>query len=173
MPAMNTAQDGLAKVVQANVSATTYTAAAVNSSTVGTVVYQDDTPDAPNLIHVTPFTTQSSGTPGFRLIGWRRYLQSSGSWGYVPTVLADFSPTFTTGSVPTGTIDGTSYNFFSAVTQATGQPAALLFSPATAGASSTEVASVVVDAVGCQIVTVQFKVSTGTATGMGILWATL
>lgn len=175
MPVINTAQVNYGKVEIGSLSNTTYTAVAPTTTAPTTnVVYSDNNPSNPNLVHVTPYTSQSSGTPGFRLVGWRRYWQTGTTNSlYIPTVLADFSPTFTTGTVPTGTVDGTSRNFFSGVTQNAGQPPALLFSPATLTASSTELASVIVDAVGCQLVTVDFKVSTGSGVTMGLLWSIL
>jgi hypothetical protein len=175
MPVINTTQDGYGKVEIGSLSNTTYTAVAPTTTAPTTnLVYQDNVADNPNLIHITPYTSQSSGTPGFRLVGWRKYWQTATSnFLYVPTVLADFSPTFTTGTVPTGTVDGTSRNFFSGVTQNVGQPAALTFSPVALSASSVELASVVVDAIGSQLFTVDFKVSSGSGVTMGILWAIL
>jgi hypothetical protein len=175
MPVINTTQDNYGKLEIGSLSNTTYTAVAPTTTSPTTnVIFQDNAVDAPNLIHITPYTSQSSGAPGFRVVGWRRYYQTATpNFLYVPTVLADFSPTFTTGTVPSGTIDGTSRNFFSGVSQNVGQPAALTFSPTALSASSTELASVVVDAIGCQLVTVDFKVSSGSGVTMGVLWAIL
>ena len=105
-----------------------------------------------------------------RVVGWRRYLGTDGTTNiYVPSVLADFTLTYSTGTVPSATVDGSTVYWFSAITQTAGQPSANLYSPATAAATSTEIASVLVDAIGCQAVTVQFK-SSGTPT-MGVLWS--
>lgn len=176
MPVINTAQANNQLVTQANVSATTYTALAGTTTEPSTnLLFKDNVATNPNLIHVTPFvqTSLTSGTCGFRLTGYRRYWQSGTSNAlYVPTVLASFTATLTTGTIPTVAPDGNSYNAFATVTQNVGQPAALLFSPGSLSASTGEIASVIVDCVGCQYVTAQFIVPSGTYS-MGLLWSTL
>ena len=170
MPVINTMQDGYSVVSIGSLSNTTYTAltSSTTAPSVG-LLYSDNIPDTPNFIHVTPFSSQTSGTPGFRLVGWRKYLQTAGTFLYVPTVLAEFSPTFAS-SPPTASIDATTYNMFSGISQGSAQPAGNLYNPGTSNTDGS-IASALVDAIGCQMVTVQFKLSTGSGVTMGILWA--
>jgi hypothetical protein len=108
-----------------------------------------------------------------RLIGWRKYLEGAGTtFWYIPTVLADLTLTFTSGTVPNYTIDSVANTrTFSGITQVAGTPSAYLFSPATAAATNVEPAYAMLDITGSQFVTVQFK-SSGTP-GMGVFWSTL
>ena len=130
----------------------------------------------PSLLFVMPFlvasTTAQTGI-GIRLLGWRKYLQATDStFWYLPTVLADFTLGFTTGTVPNYTIEGIAdTRTFSNITQVAGTPSAYLFSPATAAATNVEPAYAMLDITGSQFVTVQFK-SSGTP-GMGVFWSTL
>ena len=59
----------------------------------------------------------------------------------------------------------------SSVTAATGVPTVNLYSPGTAAAAGTPPAHAIVDCVGSQIVTAQFKA--GTSCSMGALWYTI
>lgn len=94
------------------------------------------------------------------------------SFWYVPTVLADFTLGFTSGTVPNYTIDGTlNTRTFSSITQVAGTPAGNLYSPATAAAANVEPAFALIDLVGSQYVTAQFR-SSGTP-DMGAFWTTL
>lgn len=94
------------------------------------------------------------------------------SFWYMPTVLADLTLGFTSGTVPNYTIDGTAnYRTFSSITQVAGTPAGNLYSPATAAASNVEPAYALIDLAGAQYVTAQFK-SSGTP-DMGAFWSTL
>lgn len=94
------------------------------------------------------------------------------SFWYAPTVLADLTLTFTSGTVPNYSIDGTSnYRTFSGITQVSGTPSGNLYSPATAAGSNVEPAYAMIDLAGAQYVTAQFK-SSGTP-DMGVFWSTL
>lgn len=129
----------------------------------------------PSLMRFLPFTN-ASGTPptttgmGFRLIGWNRYLNAAGStFWYVPNVIADFTLAFTTGTVPSFSIDDINdVRPFAGITQVAGTPVSYLYTPATAAATNVEAAQVLVDIAGAQMVTAQFK-STGAPT-MGAFW---
>jgi hypothetical protein len=104
-----------------------------------------------------------------RLLGWRKYLDAAGtSFWYMPTVLADFTLGFTSGTVPNYTIDVANTRTFSSITQVAGTPAANLYSPAGA---NVEPAYAMVDVAGASYVTAQFKAS-ATPT-MGTFWANL
>lgn len=112
--------------------------------------------------------TTTSGTP----TGVTYTRSGVSSFWYVPTVLADLTLTFTSGTVPNYTIDGTAnHRTFSGITQGAGTPAGYLYSPATASASNVEPAYAVIDATGASYVTAQFR-SSGTPT-MGCFWSTL
>jgi hypothetical protein len=102
----------------------------------------------------------------------RSNLNVSSFW-YVPTVLADLTLTFTSGTVPNYTIDGTANTrTFSGITQVSGTPAGNLYSPATAAGANVEPAYAMIDLAGAQYVTAQFKISSGTP-DMGAFWSTL
>lgn len=185
MPVINTAQENFRKVTVATVPAT-YTAAqavllnAAPTSTTGTALLWDINTasvsgTAPSLLYVMPFlvsATTAQTSIGMRLLGWRKYLDAAGtSFWYMPTVLADFTLTFTSGTVPNYTIDVANTRTFSGITQVSGTPAANLYSPATAVASNVEPAYAMVDVAGASYVTAQFK-SSGTP-DMGTFWSNL
>lgn len=185
MPVINTAQENFRKVTVAAVPAT-YTAAqavllnAAPTSTTGTALLWDINTASvsgtnPSLLYVMPFlvsATTAQTSIGMRLLGWRKYLDAAGtSFWYMPTVLADFTLTFTSGTVPNYTIDVANTRTFSGITQVSGTPAANLYSPATAVASNVEPAYAMVDVAGASYVTAQFK-SSGTP-DMGTFWANL
>jgi len=179
---ITTAQNNFRKVTAASV-ASTYTAAnAVLTQTApSTGLLFDYTSAAVNgqnasLLYVFPFlvsATTAQTSIGMRLLGWRKYLQTSDStFWYLPTVLADFTLTFTSGTVPHYTVDGTANpRTFSGITQVAGTPAANIYSPATPAASNVEPAYAMLDLAGSQYVTAQFK-SSGTP-DMGCFWSTL
>ena len=126
-----------------------------------------------SLIKFTPFMSANSGSSiGVRFLGWNGYTQAAGTTIWVPNVLADFTLLFTSGSVPSVTIDGTTMYLFSGITQNLATPTANLYSPRTNTPSFVEPCAALIDAAGSQIVTVQMKESAGTATG-GILWASI
>ena len=185
MPVINTAQENFRKVTVATVPAT-YTAAqavllkAAPTSTTGTALLWDINTASvsgtnPSLLYVMPFlvsATNAQTSIGMRLLGWRKYLDAAGtSFWFMPTVLADFTLTFTSGTVPNYTLDVANTRTFSGITQVAGTPAANLYSPATAVASNVEPAYAMVDVAGASYVTAQFK-SSGTP-NMGTFWANL
>jgi len=185
MPVINTAQENFRKVTVATVPAT-YTAAqavllnAAPTSTTGSALLWDINTASvsgtnPSLLYVMPFlvsATTAQTSIGMRLLGWRKYLDAAGtSFWYMPTVLADFTLTFTSGTVPNYTIDVANTRTFSGITQVAGTPAANLYSPATAAGANVEPAYAMVDVAGASYVTAQFK-SSGTP-DMGTFWANL
>jgi hypothetical protein len=182
MPPITTPQQNFRKVTAASV-ASTYTAAnAVLTSTAPSTGLLFDVNSAsvngesPSLLYVMPFlvsaTTAQTGI-GMRIIGWRKYLEAAGTtFWYVPTVLADLTLTFTSGTVPNYTIDSiANTRTFSGITQVAGTPSGNLYSPATAAAANVEPAFALIDLAGAQYVTAQFK-SSGTP-DMGAFWATI
>lgn len=185
MPVINTAQENFRKVTVVSVPST-YTAAqaalriSAPSSTTGTALLWDINTasvsgTAPSLLYVMPFlvsATTAQTAIGMRLLGWRKYLDAAGTgFWYMPTVLADFTLTFTSGTVPSYTLDVANTRTFSGITQVAGTPAANLYSPATAVASNVEPAYAMIDVAGSSYVTAQFKAS-GTP-DMGTFWANL
>jgi hypothetical protein len=185
MPVINTAQENFRKVTVATVPAT-YTAAqavllnAAPTSTTGTALLWDINTASvsgtnPSLLYVMPFlvsATTAQTSIGMRLLGWRKYLDVAGtSFWFMPTVLADFTLTFTSGTVPNYTLDVANTRTFSGITQVGGTPAANLYSPATAAGANVEPAYAMVDVVGASYVTAQFKAS-GTP-DMGTFWSNL
>lgn len=182
MPVINTAQNNYNKVSIDSVPSTYANAAAVLTKTapsVGVLFDQSITgiaSQAPSLLYVMPFlvsaTTAQTGI-GMRVLGWRKYLEAStGDFWHIPTVLADLTLTFTSGSVPNYTIDAVANTrTFSGIVQVGGTPSGNLYSPATAAGGNVEPAAAMIDLAGSQIVTVQFK-SSGTPT-MGTFWSIL
>lgn len=115
----------------------------------------------------SPITT-TTGTPT-----GLQYTRTTGTgFWYMPTVLADFTLGFTSGTVPNYTMDGAlNTRTFSSITQVSGTPAANLYSPATAAGANVEPAYAMVDVAGASYVTAQFKASA--ATDMGTFWSNL
>ena len=125
----------------------------------------------PSLLRIMPMSSINNGTSvGMRVIGWNNYVQTSGTPVYVPTILGDFTLTYTSGTVPSLSIDSTTLFQFSAITQAVGTPGANLYSPATASGSDTAPASIFIDTAGSQYVTVAFR-SSGTPTMFAFWYA--
>ena len=121
--------------------------------------------DKPSLMRLVPFhSADNATTPGFRVIGWSQYTQTSGTPIYVPTLLADVACAYnaTGGSIPSLSVNGTTQYFFHSVTVSTGVPTVNVYSPGTAAAAGTPPAAVVLDTIGHQYITVQFESSTGT-----------
>lgn len=127
----------------------------------------------PSLLRLTPIASRNDLTSvGMRVVGWNAYLQTDGTKVYVPTVLADVTLGYTSGTVASLSIDSVTTYFFSSATIGSGVPTVNAYSPATAATTNVQPASVIVDAVGSQLVTLQFK-ATGTTPKMGAFWATI
>jgi hypothetical protein len=129
---------------------------------------------SPSLLRIMPYASSTSigAATGVRVVGWTGEVNTAdGLTYYIPTVLADFNLTFSSGTVPTYSLDGGTQRPFAIITQVAGTPAANLYSPGTAAAANVEPAAALVDIVGCQIVTVQFKAASGTPT-MGVFATT-
>ena len=179
---ITTAQNNYRKVTAASVPSTYLASGAILTQTAPSTGLLYDYTSAsvngqnPSLLYVMPFlvsaTTAQTGI-GMRLLGWRKYLQTTdNTFWYLPTVLADLTLTFTSGTVPNYTIDGTANTrTFSGITQVAGTPAGNIYSPATAAGSNVEPAYAMIDLAGSQFVTAQFK-SSGTP-DMGAFWSTL
>jgi hypothetical protein len=145
--------------------------ATLPSTTAQTFLIPTNLGDKPSLIRLTPFASVNNGTtPGFRVIGWTTYTQTSGTPIYVPMLLADCACSYnaTTGSIPSLSVNGVTQHFFHAVAVGAGVPTVNIYSPGTVAAAGTPPASVVIDTIGCQYVTIQFESSTGT---MGCFYA--
>lgn len=126
--------------------------------------------DYPSLLRITPFAGANNYTAvGVRVVGWNWYTQTTGTKVYVPTVLADLTMGYTSGTVDSESIDGTTVYFFSSVTVGSGVPTVNVYSPATAAGSNVQYAHAVVDTIGSQFVTLQFK-ATGTTPTMGAFY---
>jgi hypothetical protein len=105
-----------------------------------------------------------------RVIGWTTYVQTNGTPIYVPTLLADLACAYnaTSGSIPSLSVNSVTQHFFHQITVGTGVPTVNIYTPGTVAAAGTPPASVVIDTIGCQYVTIQFESSTGT---MGCFYA--
>lgn len=126
------------------------------------VLYESNA-DAPTLIRVMPFTDTSTITAAsVRVVGWSMYLDGA-SEDWVPTVLADVSLTRSSGTTIKNTISSTDYYPFAGFTATSGTPAPNLYAIGSVG-------SIVVDALGSQLIQVTCFASSG---GMGCLWNTL
>ena len=114
--------------------------------------------DYPSLLRITPFAGANNYTAvGVRVVGWNWYNQTSNTKIYVPTVLADLTMGYTSGTVDSESVDGTTVFFFSSVSVGTGVPTVNVYSPATAASANVQYAHAVVDIIGSQFVTLQFK----------------
>ena len=127
--------------------------------------------DKPSLLRLVPFhSANNATTPGMRVIGWSTYVQTSGTPIYVPTLLADLTCAYnaTALSIPSLSVNGTTQYFFHAITVGTGVPTVNVYTPGTAAAAGSPPASVLIDTVGAQYITLQVESSTGT---MGAFYA--
>ena len=168
---ISTAQPNLQRLALASASASYATIAPTATKPTTGVVYDLNT-GYPSLIRVIPFCNSATVLTGvgMRVVGWNRLVLASGQYWF-SSVLADFTLSYTSGTVPNLTIDTVQHFFYSGVTQVAGTPTANLYSPVTAAGSNVELASVLVDAVGSTLVQLQFK-SSGSPT-MGALWYTI
>ena len=80
---------------------------------------------------------------------------------WFPTVLADLTLAYSTGTVAAMTVNGVPSYVFSNITQVALSPDASLYRPSTVTATATETASALIDTVGSQLVQVQFKANSG------------
>jgi hypothetical protein len=118
-----------------------------------------------SLMRLVPFhSANNATTPGVRVIGWATYVQTNSTPIYVPTLLADLACAYnsTAGSIPSLSVNGTTQHFFHAITVASGVPTVNVYTPGTGAAAGTPPASVIIDIVGSQYVTLQFESSAGT-----------
>ena len=147
--------------------------ATLPSTTGQTFLVPTNLGDKPSLMRLVPFhSANNATTPSFRVIGWTTYVQTNGTPIYVPTMLADCACAYnaTGGSIPSLSVNGTTQHFFHAITVASGVPTVNVYTPGTGAAAGTPPASVVVDVIGMQYVTIQVESSTGT---MGCFYAFL
>jgi len=147
--------------------------ATLPSTTGQTFLVPTNLGDKPSLMRLTPFASVSNGsTPGFRVVGWTTYVQTSGTPIYIPTLLADVACSYngTPGSIPSLSVNGVTQYFFHQVAVGTGVPTVNVYSPGTSAAAGTPPAGVVIDTIGMQYITIQFESSTGT---MGCFYAFL
>ena len=145
--------------------------ATIPSTTGQTFLVPTNLGDKPSLLRLIPFhSANNATTPGFRVIGWSTYTQTSGTPVYIPTLLADCACSYnaTAGSIPSLSVNSTTQYFFHAVTVGAGVPTVNIYSPGTAAAAGTPPAGVVIDTIGMQYITIQVESSTGT---MGCFYA--
>jgi hypothetical protein len=147
--------------------------ATLPSTTGQTFLVPTNLGDKPSLMRLTPFhSSDVASSPGFRVVGWTTYVQTSGTPIYVPTMLADVACSYngTGGSIPSLSVNGVTQYFFHQVAVGTGVPTVNVYSPGTSAAAGTPPAGVVIDTIGMQYITIQFESSTGT---MGCFYAFL
>jgi len=143
------------------------------STTSQTALLYDVGTNYPSLLRLTPIANRNDLTSvGMRVVGWNAYVQSSGTKVWIPTVLADVTLGYTIGTVASLSIDSVTTYFFSSATIGAGVPTVNTYSPATAATTNVQPASIVVDAIGSQLMTLQFK-ATQTTPKMGAFWATI
>lgn len=130
----------------------------------------------PTLLRIMPYAGASNlGSPRLRVIGWNSYVQSASTL-YVPMLLADLDLAYSS-NVPSVAIDGNTRHFFHNISATAAPPVAptsvpVLYAPGTSAAAGTPPAQVVIDTMGTQFVTVQFRSTTASAV-MGALWCCL
>ena len=129
-----------------------------------------------SLVQASPFATTTwattGTTTGVRFVAWNSYTASDGTVWWIGNVIADISLLFTTGTIPTVTIDSVAHRPFASAVQQAGTPLSNLYSPATAAPTNTEAAEILFDPIGFQLLQAQFKAASGTPT-MGIFYAGL
>lgn len=166
--------------VEASITANAFdnmaAATTVPSSTGQRALLYSPSDEEPNLVRIMPYSSaNNTSSVLIRVIGWNSYVQSASTL-YVPTLLADLTTVAynaTAGNIPSATIDGNLRYFFHSIAVGAGSPNANVYSPGTAAEANTPPASIVVDTVGSQFVTVHFKsVATGTPT-LGALWCAI
>ncbi len=127
---------------------------------------------SPSLLRLLPYSKINNGTSvGMRVIGWSQYLGANAVTYYIPMVIGDYTLTYTSGTIPSPTVDGATIYTFSGLVQVAGTPPSNAYSPASVLASNTEPCAVLLDPIGTQLITVQFK-SSGTP-DMGVFYSTL
>jgi len=132
-----------------------------------TFVLSTNLGDKPSLLRVVPYHTSTAATgTGVRVIGWSTFTQTTGVALYVPTMLCDLTCAYNTtpASIPSfANFNGTANtaNFFHSITVGAGVPTVNVYTPGTAAVAGTPPAHAIVDTVGFQYVTFQFKSSTG------------
>lgn len=173
-----TPQPNYGKVeMAASISANTYDAAipTTTAPTSGgqTLLVYSPTNEDPNLLKITPYSSSSSaGSPMVRVIGWNSYIQSSTTL-YVPTLLAELTLSYSTATAAVS-VDGNNRFFFHNITASSGVPTVNLYSPGTASAANNvPPAFALIDVVGSQFVTLQFKSSTTSSNICGALWCAI
>lgn len=138
------------------------------------IIYKEN-PIGPNLIVVIPFadSVTSQTAIGMRLIGWSSLNQSS-SVLWIPTVLFDSTLVSVTSAV-SRSVGGSTVYFMNSIVQVAGTPTANAYHPAggTLATASVDIASCVVDCIGSEIVTAEFKTNATTGANMGCLWRTI
>jgi hypothetical protein len=172
-----TGQPSLALAIEQVAGANFPALAAGAKPSVGLVYdYQQWTTNTlPSLLRLIPYSTINNGTSvGMRVIGWNEAMQANGTPMYFPTILGEFVLTYTSGTVPSPSFDFgvvQACALFSGITHVAGTPAPNRYSPATVNAADTAIASVMIDVIGSQYVTLNFK-SSGSPT-MGAFWCTI
>ena len=133
-----------------------------------------------SLLTLIPFTSNTGQTStGIRVVGWRYLLGGTAGTLWVPVILYDATLSFPTTAntapvFPANTVTATDPQYgFSAFTTGSFGPAPSTYSPATPAAANDAVASVIVDAAGCPLVTVHFKCANTNAGTNGVLWNTI
>lgn len=86
------------------------------------------------------------------------------------TVLGDFTLSYTTGTVPSVVVNNNPTYIFSTMTQAAISPDASIYRPSAVTATELGTASLLIDAVGHQLIQLQFKANTGE---MGAFWCSI
>jgi hypothetical protein len=148
------------------------------STTSATSLLPSNLGDKPSLLRLVPFCSASVAptaatftTAGLRVVGWSIYI-SSGTAIYVPTILADLS--LTLGStIASLSIGGETHYFFNTVSVAGGVPAVSLYTPGTISAAADNASQIIIDTVGHQYITLQFKGTNANTPKMGAFHAFL
>jgi len=128
----------------------------------------------PSLMKLTPFVGANNYTAvGIRVVGWNLYVERSGAnlnrKVYIPNVLADLTIGYTSGTVQSLSIEGATAFFPSSITVGAAVPTVNVYSPATAASTNVQPCHAVIDTIGSQFVTLQFK-ATGTTPTMGAFY---
>lgn len=147
---------------------TTYGAYGTLGTKPTTNVLYESSLDHPTLVRLMPFTgTSTNTTGGIRVVGWSMYMDGANE-DWVPTVLADISLTRTSGTTVKNAVSGTDFYPYAGGAVTTGTPAPNLY--ALGNTSTNPPASVVVDALGSQLIQVTCIAPAG---DFGVMWCVL
>lgn len=134
------------------------------------VIYAQNEAGPWSLLNIMPASSVATGAASIRVTGYNLHTSSTNVLWWMPMTLFEGTLGYTSGTVPTWSVNDTERPFHS-VAQSIGTPAANLYTPGLGSGTVTTPASFTVDVAGSQMVVVQFT-QAGSPT-MSAYWRTL